>query len=230
MLIGSAIAAALVVDFLCDRRRIADGSALLAGAIFACLIPLNAPWWIAAIGGAIAIEMGKHWFGGLGQNPFNPAAFSRVLLMSLLPAYFFSPHWAVDAMTSATPLAKEIDSIAPAMAVLFWGQQAGTLGEAMPLAILAGGAVLIVTRTIDWRIPLDAAWEQVGYNRAVQGNLDPIALLSEPETLREMTADVLQRAAGRAGHIFNLGHGILPQTPVEHAIALVDMVHELSQR
>ena len=104
MLIGSAIAAALVVDFLCDRRRIADGSALLAGAIFACLIPLNAPWWIAAIGGAIAIEMGKHWFGGLGQNPFNPAAFSRVLLMSLLPAYFFSPHWAVDPLTGVHAL------------------------------------------------------------------------------------------------------------------------------
>lgn len=64
----------------------------------------------------------------------------------------------------------------------------------------------------------------------MQGNLDPIALLAEPETLREMAAEVLQAAANRAGHIFNLGHGILPQTPVDHAIALVDMVHEMSQR
>ena len=116
-----------------------------------------------------------------------------------------------------------IDSIVPDVPVINFAT-----GNPALLPLLRGDNRTVVG--IDWRIPLDAAWEQVGYNRAVQGNLDPIALLAEPETLREMTADVLQRAGGRAGHIFNLGHGILPQTPVDNAIALVDMVHELSQR
>jgi uroporphyrinogen decarboxylase len=122
------------------------------------------------------------------------------------------------------PYVKQIiDSIVPDVPVINFAT-----GNPALLPLLRGDNRTVVG--IDWRIPLDAAWEQVGYNRAVQGNLDPIALLAEPETLREMTADVLQRAGGRAGHIFNLGHGILPQTPVDNAIALVDMVHELSQR
>ena len=154
VLIVSAVVAACVVDALCDRRRAVDGSAVLAGAIFACLLPGNAPWWIAALGGVITITLGKHWYGGLGQNPFNPAALARVLLMGLLPAYFFAPRWTVDGVTSATPLAKEIDSVAPAVADLFFGHHAGTLGEAMPLAILIGGVVLLALKTIDWRIPL----------------------------------------------------------------------------
>ncbi len=83
---------------------------------------------------------------------------------------------------------------------------------------------------IDWRTRLDDAWQIVGYDRAVQGNLDPTVLLSNPNEIRRQAKFVLDQAAGRAGHIFNLGHGILPQTPVEHAIALVDAVHELSQK
>ena len=62
----------------------------------------------------------------------------------------------------------------------------------------------------------------------MQGNLDPTILLTDPATIRKHVKDVLDQAAGRPGHIFNLGHGILPQTPVDNAIALVDAVHELS--
>ncbi len=116
-----------------------------------------------------------------------------------------------------------IDSIVPDVPVINFAT-----GNPALLPMLRGDNRTVVG--IDWRIPLDAAWEQVGHDRAVQGNLDPVALLSTPETLREMTSDVLERAGGRAGHIFNLGHGILPDTPVDHAIALVDMVHELSQK
>ncbi len=83
---------------------------------------------------------------------------------------------------------------------------------------------------IDWRVRLDDAWQTVGYDRAVQGNLDPAVLLTDREQIRRHAKFVLDQAAGRAGHIFNLGHGILPQTPVENAIALVDAVHEFSQR
>lgn len=122
------------------------------------------------------------------------------------------------------PYVKQIiDSIVPGVPVINFAT-----GNPALLPLLRGDARTVVG--VDWRIPLDAAWQQVGHDRAVQGNLDPIALLSDPENLREMTVDVLQRAGGRSGHIFNLGHGILPQTPVDHAIALVDMVHELSQK
>jgi len=78
----------------------------------------------------------------------------------------------------------------------------------------------------DWRIPLDDGWSQVGHDRAVQGNLDPAVLLAEPEEIRARAADILWRAAGRPGHVFNLGHGVLPATPVDHARALVDFVHQ----
>jgi len=83
---------------------------------------------------------------------------------------------------------------------------------------------------LDWRVDLDAGWRAVGEDVGVQGNLDPVALLSPPETFAPAVRSILRRAAGRPGHIFNLGHGVLESTPVEHVKALVDMVHELSAR
>ena len=83
---------------------------------------------------------------------------------------------------------------------------------------------------VDWRVDLATAWQAVGYDRAVQGNLDPTVLLADKGEIRLRAAEVLSQAGGRAGHIFNLGHGVLPQTDVDHAIALVDAVHELSQQ
>jgi len=93
----------------------------------------------------------------------------------------------------------------------------------LPLLSEAGGDVI----GVDWRIRLDDAWQVVGHDKAVQGNLDPILLLTDPDTIRARVREILDQAAGRPGHIFNLGHGVLPQTPVENAIALVDAVHEL---
>jgi uroporphyrinogen decarboxylase len=90
----------------------------------------------------------------------------------------------------------------------------------------AGGDVI----GADWRLDLDAAWQAIGHDRAVQGNLDPVALFASPTEIRRRAADILRRAAGRPGHIFNLGHGILPETPVDHVVALVDAVHEMSSR
>jgi uroporphyrinogen decarboxylase len=83
---------------------------------------------------------------------------------------------------------------------------------------------------VDWRVRLDEAWRVVGHDKAVQGNLDPTVLLAEPDEIRRRAKEVLDQAGGRAGHIFNLGHGVLQQTNVENAIALVDAVHELSRR
>jgi uroporphyrinogen decarboxylase len=84
----------------------------------------------------------------------------------------------------------------------------------------AGGDVI----GLDWRLPLDEAWARIP-DRAVQGNLDPTALLGPRERLFSATDDVLRRAGGRAGHIFNLGHGILPSTPLEQAQELAKYVH-----
>jgi uroporphyrinogen decarboxylase len=99
-------------------------------------------------------------------------------------------------------------------------------GELLGAMRLAGGDVI----GVDWRAPLDLAWERVGLDRGVQGNLDPVALLGPWEALAEDARRVLARAAGRDGHVFNLGHGVLPQTPVENVQRLVDLVHAESER
>ena len=78
---------------------------------------------------------------------------------------------------------------------------------------------------LDWRVPLDEAWASLG-DVAVQGNLDPAVLLGPPDVVREQTRDVLRRAAGRPGHIFNLGHGFLPQTPINNIMHMIDCVRE----
>lgn len=90
----------------------------------------------------------------------------------------------------------------------------------------AGGDVI----GVDWREDLARAWRRIGYDRAVQGNLDPLALFAPREVLRRQVKRILTKAEGRPGHIFNLGHGILPGTPVDNVLALVDMVHEMGER
>ncbi len=82
---------------------------------------------------------------------------------------------------------------------------------------------------LDWRIPLDDGWRSLDYACAVQGNLDPITLFAEPELIRKRVHQILAQAAGRPGHIFNLGHGIVPDTPVENVQAVVKFVREYSQ-
>jgi uroporphyrinogen decarboxylase len=86
----------------------------------------------------------------------------------------------------------------------------------------AGGDVI----GADWRTPLDDAWARIGFDRAIQGNLDPTLLLAPLDRILTATDEVLERAAGRVGHIFNLGHGILPMTPVEHVQAVAQYVHQ----
>ncbi len=116
-----------------------------------------------------------------------------------------------------------IAALTPGPPVIHFGTGTAGLLEAMRAA---GGDVL----GLDWRVDLDAAWARLGHDVAVQGNLDPTALLAPLPALRARAAAVLEQAAARPGHIFNLGHGILPETPVDHVRALVDAVHELSAR
>ena len=80
--------------------------------------------------------------------------------------------------------------------------------------------------SLDWRVPLDTGWKRVGHELGIQGNLDPAVLLGPAELVRARTRDILRRAEGRPGHIFNLGHGVLPATPLENLQLLVETVHE----
>jgi len=116
-----------------------------------------------------------------------------------------------------------IESITPGVPVIHFGTGTATLLEAMREA---GGDVL----GLDWRISLDEGWRRLGQDKAVMGNLDPIALFTDRDFVRQETKRILNEAGGRNGHIFNLGHGILPETPVDNVLALVDAVHELSAR
>ena len=113
-----------------------------------------------------------------------------------------------------------IEGIKPGVPVIHFGTGTAALLELMREA---GGDVI----GLDWRVRLDEGWARVGHDVAIMGNLDPIALFSDRKVLLAHAKRVLDQAARRPGHIFNLGHGILPETPVDNVIALVDFVHEL---
>ena len=102
--------------------------------------------------------------------------------------------------------------------VIHFATGAGSLNK----IVMGGGADVV---GLDWRIPLDEAWESLG-DVAVQGNLDPAVLLAPPDVVGEQIRDVLRRAGGRPGHIFNLGHGFLPQTPLDNILYMMDCVRE----
>jgi uroporphyrinogen decarboxylase len=116
-----------------------------------------------------------------------------------------------------------IAAIRPGVPVIYFGTETAGLLEAMR----AAGSHVV---GVDWRVDLDAAWSRMGSDVAVQGNLDPALLLAPIDEIRRHAKRILGQAAGRPGHIFNLGHGVLPDTPPAHAKALVDIVHELSAR
>jgi uroporphyrinogen decarboxylase len=90
----------------------------------------------------------------------------------------------------------------------------------------AGGDVI----GLDWRCNLNVAWKRIGHDKGVQGNLDPLTLFGTKEFIRKRTKEILNAAAGRNGHIMNLGHGILQQTPIENAAEFINATHELSKR
>jgi len=115
-----------------------------------------------------------------------------------------------------------VEGVTPGVPVIHFGT--GTAGL-LELMREAGGDVI----GLDWRVRLDEAWARLG-DVAVQGNFDSVALFATPEVVRRRARQILDQAGGRPGHIFNLGHGILPETPVENVVALVEAVHELSRR
>jgi uroporphyrinogen decarboxylase len=116
-----------------------------------------------------------------------------------------------------------IGALRPGVPVIHFGVGTGGL---LPLMKAAGGDVI----GLDWRVELGPTWARLGHDVAVQGNLDPAVLLADVPAIRRAAREILDAAAGRPGHVFNLGHGIHKDTPVEHVKALVDIVHELSAR
>jgi uroporphyrinogen decarboxylase len=123
-----------------------------------------------------------------------------------------------DYRTYVLPYSQRVFTALQGVPTIHFGVDTATL---LPLLREAGGDVI----GLDWRVPLDQGWALAG-EVAVQGNLDPLALFAPRELLAEKVRAILRRAGGRAGHIFNLGHGLLPETPVDQVRAVVDMVHE----
>jgi uroporphyrinogen decarboxylase len=107
--------------------------------------------------------------------------------------------------------------------VIYFGTDSSTLLSSMRET----GAEVI---GLDWRIPLNEGWGRIGHDRSVQGNLDPVVLFADWKEVKSRAENILSRAAGRPGHIFNLGHGILPETPVENVKALAQFVQEYSAK
>ena len=103
--------------------------------------------------------------------------------------------------------------------IIYFGTDSATL---LPSMKQTGAEVI----GLDWRVPLDEGWRSLGFKGAVQGNLDPVLLFADGQELKSRAAEILRRAAGRPGHIFNLGHGILPETPVENVKALAKFLQE----
>ena len=129
-----------------------------------------------------------------------------------------------DYETYVLPYSQRVLAAAKAenVPVIHFGTNTTTL---LPLMKRAGGDVI----GLDWRIPLDDGWNLLGNDVAVQGNLDPTLLFAPLPEIKKRVQDILRRADGRPGHIFNLGHGILQHTPVENVKAVADMVHEFSR-
>lgn len=162
----------LIAKFILKQKpTVCDCSAILTGLLLAFNLPSNLPWWIVIIGALVAIGVGKMTFGGLGQNPFNPALVGRVFLLISFPVQMttwprplgFAGSY-VDAETGATPLAllkqgikggdSSIVSQLPDLWNAFVGVMGGSLGEVCALALLVGGIFLICTRVITWHIPV----------------------------------------------------------------------------
>ncbi len=174
--IAISVVSCMVIETLWQKLMkqditIADGSAGLTGLLLAMNLPAGAPWWLVVLGSLIAIILGKQVYGGLGNNPFNPALVARVFLLISFPVHmttwpapraFFSQ--AADTVSSATPLGALKTAIfehgtitaAPDLSLMdpFFGNIGGSLGEISALALMLGGIYLIARKVINWHIPV----------------------------------------------------------------------------
>ncbi len=171
-----AVAACVAFEYLIQRfimkeiPQITDGSAALTGILLAFNVPASLPTWMIIVGALVAIGVGKLSFGGLGNNPFNPALVGRVFLLISFPVHMTSwpvtQHAAVDALTTATPLAllkegvkagqpvSEIMSTLPTNLNLLYGNMSGSLGEISAMFLLLGFGYMLWKKVITWHIPV----------------------------------------------------------------------------
>jgi len=221
-------AAALKVAGKPLRPALTDGSAVITGLLVAMNLPSEIPIWMVLVGALVAVVLGKHVYGGLGNNPFNPALVARVFLLISFPTAMTS--WpettfqagAADAVTAATPLGLlQMEGAAAAnLAVGYWdlfvGNVGGCLGETSALALLLGGLFLIVRRVISWEIPVTfiatvALFTGIAFVVNPDGNVDPVwHLLSGGIMLGAwfMATDMVTSPVSRRGMlVFGIGCG-----------------------
>ncbi len=167
-ILGAVVAEAAWQKLMQRPNTVADGSAFLTGLLLALTLPPRLPWWIALVGGAVAIILGKQFFGGLGWNIFNPALVGRAFLMlswvKHITKDWYQPLAVVDARTMATPLyamkllaeKQELQRFdqAEALRCYLWGNVSGCVGEVSAILLLLGGLFLLVRGLIDWKIPV----------------------------------------------------------------------------
>ena len=162
-LLFEAVLGARTTEGLNWKEILGDGSGAVTGLLLALNMPPDSPWWLAAVGALLAIGLGKHVFGGLGKNPFNPALVARVALLIAFPVAMTAwrrPFQPVDGVTAATALGVlKTDGVADAVTQfplwdLYSGRIPGSLGEVSALALLAGGIFLLARRVITWHTPV----------------------------------------------------------------------------
>jgi electron transport complex protein RnfD len=166
------VAGCVATEAVCQRMMrtrvtVDDLSAAVTGLLLGLSMPPHAQWWLCLVGSVAAIGLGKHAFGGLGYNPFNPAMLGRVVLLISFPAQmtaFYAPSaWGLDAVSTATPLGMLHearirglglgDAVHTDLWAAFWGGISGSIGETSAAAILVGGLYLLWRRHITWDIP-----------------------------------------------------------------------------
>ena len=170
IVVAISMAASVATELVCGlvtgkKASVTDGSAAVTGLLLALTLPASVPYWMPAVGGVFAIVVAKCLCGGLGQNVFNPALAARAFLMLFWPTAlvrYAAPGALglannVDMVSSSTPLQDMSRGVLPgdeSLLDMFLGNTGGTIGEVAALALLIGAAILLATRTINWRIPV----------------------------------------------------------------------------
>ena len=224
ILIANCIISAAITEMIILKIRkkpviINDFSAVVTGLLLALILPPTTTWYAAWLGSIFSIFIGKHLFGGLGCNIFNPALLGRAFLMAAYPKMLttFIEPFSVDAISGATPLALEKfgHTITPTLK-LFLGNIPGSLGETSALCLIAGGVYLLIRKIADWRIPLSLLGTVI--------IISTVAFISKPETgsvvfhlfsgglmlgVFFMATDPVTTPVTKAGrYIFGIGCGI----------------------
>ena len=161
-LIANCIISAVLTEIIILKIRkkpivVNDFSAVVTGLLLALILPPTTTWYAAWLGSIFAIFIGKHLFGGIGFNIFNPALLGRAFLMAAYPKMLttYIQPFSVDTISGATPLAlKKFSHIATPTLKLFLGNVSGSLGETSAICLIVGGLYLLIRKIADWRIPL----------------------------------------------------------------------------